>query len=103
MRPRAALVLALVVALGAAAGCREDGPAGPDPDPGAEGLPGLGAGAPLNGRPLFPADNPWNQDVSGAPVDPNSATLIASCGAAGLRPDFGTWCAWAPWSTRRGP
>jgi len=40
---------------------------------------------------LFPPDNPWNQDVSAAPVDPNSAALIASIGLdRGLHPDFGT-------------
>lgn len=53
--------------------------------------PDLGAGASLNGRRVFPADNPWNQDVSNEPVDPNSANLIASMGlATSLHPDFGT-------------
>jgi hypothetical protein len=52
--------------------------------------PGLGVGANLNGRLPFPSDNPWNQDISGEPVDANSATLIQSCGLANLHPDFGT-------------
>jgi hypothetical protein len=53
--------------------------------------PDLGAGASLNGQRLFPADNPWNQDVSNEPVDPNSANLIASMGlGTSLHPDFGT-------------
>jgi hypothetical protein len=53
--------------------------------------PDLGAGASLNGRRVFPADNPWNQDVSNEPVDPNSANLIASMGlTTSLHPDFGT-------------
>jgi len=53
--------------------------------------PELGAGASLNGKRLFPADNPWNQDVSNEPVDPNSANLIASIGlGTSLHPDFGT-------------
>lgn len=44
----------------------------------------------LLGNPLFPADNPWNQRIDGAPVASNSATLVASIGlSAGLRPDFG--------------
>ena len=39
----------------------------------------------------FPANNPLNQDISHAPVDPNSAKYIASLGAGGfLHPDFGT-------------
>lgn len=51
----------------------------------------LGPGASLNGALPFPADNPWNTDISAAPVDPNSAALIASIGlAAGLHPDFGS-------------
>lgn len=53
-------------------------------------MPGLGPGASLNGRRPFPADNPWNLDVSRAPVDPSSATLIASCGTRTLHADFGT-------------
>lgn len=54
----------------------------------------LGAGASLNGAIPFPADNAWNTDISTAPVDPNSANIIASIGANGsLFPDFGsgTW------------
>jgi hypothetical protein len=40
---------------------------------------------------VFPADNPWSTDISGAPVDPNSDALIASIGLdTGLHPDFGT-------------
>ncbi len=45
----------------------------------------------LRGRAFFPSDNAWNTNIASAPVDPNSATLIASCGAsAPLHPDFGT-------------
>jgi hypothetical protein len=58
---------------------------------GAARPPDLGAGASLNGKRVFPADNPWNQDVSNEPVDPNSANLVASIGlTASLHPDFGT-------------
>jgi hypothetical protein len=59
---------------------------------GTAGVPDLGANASLHGKRPFPADNAWNRDVSGDPVDPNSATLIAVCGSAatGLHPDFGT-------------
>jgi hypothetical protein len=50
----------------------------------------LGPGASLNGAVPFPANNPWNTDISGADVDPNSADLIASIPMAnGLHPDFG--------------
>lgn len=53
--------------------------------------PELGSGASLRGKQLFPSDNAWNEDVSNAPVDPNSANLIAGMGLnTGLHPDFGT-------------
>lgn len=40
--------------------------------------------------PLFPADNWWNQDISGAPVDPRSSEFIAFIGPNdGMHPDFG--------------
>jgi len=40
---------------------------------------------------VFPPDNPWNTDISGADADPNSDNLIASIGlTAHLHPDFGT-------------
>jgi len=50
-----------------------------------------GVGASLNGFTCFPSDNPWNRDVSGDPVDPNSAAIISFIGAGiGLHPDFGS-------------
>jgi hypothetical protein len=53
--------------------------------------PKRGAGADLGGVRLFPADNPWNQDISGLPKDPNSDALVASIGLdKPLHPDFGT-------------
>jgi hypothetical protein len=45
----------------------------------------------LGGRRVFPADNPWNRDISAEPVDPNSDALIRSIGLEkNLHPDFGT-------------
>jgi hypothetical protein len=45
----------------------------------------------LNGRQLFPPDDPWNTDVSQEPIDPNSDALIASIGLSkSIHPDFGT-------------
>jgi hypothetical protein len=50
----------------------------------------LGRGASLNGFIPFPADNAWNQDISGATVDPNSSAIINFIGASTpLHPDFG--------------
>ena len=60
-------------------------------------MPDLGPGASLHGKQLFPPDSPWNQDISGAPVDSNSANLIASMGSNDvLHPDFGTVWKGAP-------
>ena len=66
---------------------------GGPPDDGAppQPTPDLGAGASLHGKQLFPSDNAWNEDISNAPVDPNSDNIIAGIGlTAGLHPDFGT-------------
>ncbi|HXQ61775.1 MAG TPA: hypothetical protein VN796_05530 [Acidimicrobiales bacterium] len=54
--------------------------------------PGTGRADSLPGSSctVLPADNVWHADVSHLPVDPNSATYIASIGAtAPLHPDFG--------------
>jgi hypothetical protein len=60
------------------------------PPPGACNGAALGLGASLQGFTAFPTDNPWNRDVSGDPVDPNSTAIIATIGAGtGLHPDFG--------------
>lgn len=57
----------------------------------------LGPGASLGGKRLFPDDNPWNQDISKEPVDPNSDKIIASIGVnKPLHPDFGTVYQGAP-------
>jgi hypothetical protein len=80
----AAVCLLSLAACGGAGTPTDDGGGGGE-------TPGLGPGASLNGRRPFPSDNPWNQDVSGEPVDASSAALIAACGAdRGLHPDFGT-------------
>ena len=63
----------------------------PDDDVTPQPTPELGIGASLHGKQVFPSDNAWNEDISNAPVDPNSATLIAGVGLnANLHPDFGT-------------
>jgi len=50
-----------------------------------------GQGASLNGFRPFPADNAWNQNISSAPVDPNSDAIINFIGPTiGLHPDFGS-------------
>lgn len=46
----------------------------------------------IAGCPVFPGDNPWNEDISNLPVDPNSANYIASINSTRrfLHADFGS-------------
>jgi hypothetical protein len=58
----------------------------------ATGLGPMPGGALPGPLPLFPTDNWWNVDISGAPVDPNSAAFISFINNGGTRrlhPDFG--------------
>jgi hypothetical protein len=90
----AAIVLACTLG-----GCGSGTPAGPPA--GGDGDGPAGAASPvLMGCAMFPADNPWNRDVSGDPVDPLSDVYIASIGAgAFLHPDFGSDPAYGiPWT-----
>lgn len=53
--------------------------------------PSQPSGGVLGSKLVFPADNPWNRDISGDSVDPGSTAMVASCGAtAAVHPDFGT-------------
>jgi hypothetical protein len=79
-----------------AGGCLEAGGRAGAAPPGT-GTAGLGVGAGLGGRRVFPADNPWNRAIAREPVDPDSHALIASIGLdKGLHPDFGTVYQGAP-------
>jgi hypothetical protein len=58
--------------------------------------------ASIAGCAAFPADNPWNRDVSGDPVDPNSAAYIRAMngGTRFLHADFGSDPGYGiPWTT----
>ena len=73
------------------------------PAPGEPGAPGGGsgggpatggdafAGSPtIAGCPVFPKDNPWNTDISGAPLDSRSSAYVGSLAGLTLWPDFGS-------------
>ncbi len=46
----------------------------------------------IGGCAIFPADNPWNQDISAASLHPDSATYIANMAPTrGMHPDWGNW------------
>jgi hypothetical protein len=50
-----------------------------------------GPGAALNGFLPFTSGSPWNTDISFAPVDPNSNSIITNfVGSVNVHPDFGT-------------
>ena len=51
----------------------------------------------LPAKNVFPADNPWNRDISRDPVDPNSQAILKTIGLdKSLHPDFGTTYQGAP-------
>ena len=39
---------------------------------------------------LFPADNPWNKDISAAPIDPYNTQIIAGISSPAIKADFGS-------------
>jgi hypothetical protein len=81
------LILLLALA-GVLAGCADPPVTGATADPPVNGTGELPS---IAGCPVFPADNPWNRDVSRDPVDPRSDAYIASIGASRfLHPDFGS-------------
>src|SRR5687767_4767218 len=82
-------LLAFTLALSGAVACSAADVSITDPPPGST-PDTTAAGTNLGARRVFPADNPWNTDISAQPVDPASATLIASCGLWNLHPDFGS-------------
>jgi hypothetical protein len=48
-------------------------------------------GTTTGGCKVFPANNPWNENISKLPVSPLSGAYVASIGAGGfLHPDFGS-------------
>jgi hypothetical protein len=92
-RVMAALVTAAAVAIAACGG----NPAGPSTISGnnTPNTPGTSTsevrlGDDLSGRRLLPSDNWWNQDISSAPVDPQSDAFIDFIGRTRQsHPDFG--------------
>ncbi len=96
MHSRALSVLALGVSLATAA-CGDSG-GGSSNTGGAGGGGGSGGGSGggntnIDGCKVFPADNEWNRDVSGDPVDANSDQYIAfilANGGQDVHPDFGS-------------
>src|SRR5262245_25960227 len=76
---------------GAGGNAGSSGTAGSAGKGGASGSSGGGPG--IGSCRVFPADNPWNRDISNDPVDPNSNAIIAQIQTGtskNLHPDFGS-------------
>jgi hypothetical protein len=81
--------------------CGSESTSGPSDDPSTPPSGNSGGVATIAGCAVFPADNPWNRDVSRDPVDPRSDAYIASIGASRfLHADFGSDPSYGiPWIT----
>jgi len=78
-------------AQGGEAGSTGSGGGGTSTGGRSSGNTGGGTSPALEGCTVFPADNPWNTDVSDFPLHPDSDAFIDSIGRdTGLHPDFGT-------------
>ncbi|WP_394837181.1 hypothetical protein LVJ94_09765 [Pendulispora rubella] len=88
----AALVATVAIGCGGNNGSPPSAPGGEDPAGGGGNGSTAGGGGAINSNcTVFPADNPWNRDISNAPVDPNSDQYVASLGRdKKLHPDFGS-------------
>lgn len=79
LRPLIPLILLIVLIHEA---CRKESDLAPTQTP---------KGSAVGNIQVFPADNPWNTDISNEDADPNSDNIIASIGNdIHLHPDFGT-------------
>jgi hypothetical protein len=81
-----------VVVPGLAGGAAADASHTPEPTP---ATPSPASAPTVGGCQVFPADNPWNTNISQMPVDPNSDAYIARIASLGgnqfLHPDFGSF------------
>jgi hypothetical protein len=93
MRWLAGAMALLALAVGTTAGVTSAGAIGPYPDLGSCSVfPVPPPGTPAN-APSLPTEAAWNQDITKAPVAPNSAATIAYINSHGgnlLHPDFGS-------------
>ena len=98
-------IAALATACGSAS--VESPGTGPKMDAGTQmDASGPGPGTGLGGCNVFPADNPWNMNVSSLPLHPNAAQIAASMNPTrALHPDWGNWSTdkyGIPWASGTG-
>lgn len=74
--------------------CSKSSPTPQDPDPGpgsgGSGIPCTGTKTAAENIAVFPADNPWNLDISMSPIDPYNTQIIAAISSPGIKADFGS-------------
>ena len=76
------IILEILLLVPFVSGCKKD------PDNASSQISASGK---LSNLQVFPADNPWNKDISKESTDPNSDNIIAGIGNnVNLHPDFGT-------------
>ncbi len=98
MRLAQPILLTMLTALGcsgqnpAISGTGGSGSDGGGSNGGAQSFGGSGTVGTIGPCTIFPSDNPWNQDISGAALHANSATYIANMAPTrGMHPDWGDW------------
>jgi hypothetical protein len=91
MHPRSASLCGTLLLLTIGCGHNPTSPSSSSSGPAPSGSSaGVQLAEDFGGRPLFPADNWWNEDISNAPVDPQSSAFINFIGSTRTsHPDFG--------------
>ncbi len=90
MRVTTVFTCALLCACGGDPGPTGPSAPGPTPPPGGGASSAVRLNDDLAGRSLFPPDNWWNQEITHAPVDPQSNAYIDFIGRTrAAHPDFG--------------
>lgn len=89
-----------------AGGNRVDAHVSPGHDSGPRPDSGPGMSGVIAGCRVFPPDNPWNEDVSGLPLHPRAAQIMANMSpGTSLHPDWGNWSTdhyGIPWASGTG-
>jgi hypothetical protein len=75
---------------GGSSGDDTNPPSPPAPPPGPGTVTCTAAKADAENINIFPADNPWNTDISQAPVDPYNTEIIQALSGYSVKADFGS-------------
>jgi hypothetical protein len=75
--------------------CKKNESTATTPDPPVDPLPPVNSSctatkAAAENIAVFPADNPWNKDISASAIDPYSSQIVAGFGSNVIKADFGS-------------